>query len=186
MSASKKIGVLLENRFIEKEIIYYRERFPQAGVQVDFLTRLWGQESLTFKGLEFGMDFETNKSFEEIYDSQMAEYAAFIMPSGYVADMLRYSETPGAAAPAVRFWQRAMKRKGIIKAIICHSVWIFDPIPESIRGREITCHNNVIGSAKNAGAVYVNADFHQDGDLLSARTGGHFAGLAERLIQLIK
>ena len=181
----KKIGVLLENRFLEKEILYYQQRFPQAGLQVDFLTKLWGHNSLTFKGLEFGMDFTVDKSLEDIYDKQMSEYAAFIMPSGYVADMLRYSPTPETASSAVRFWQRAMLRKGIIKAIICHSVWIFDPIPDSLRGRKITCHNNVIGSAKNAGASYQDTDFYQDGDLLSARTGEHFGGLAERLIKLI-
>ena len=181
----KKIGVLLENRFLEKEILYYQHRFPQAGIQVDFLTRLWGQKSLTFKGLEFGMEITADKSVEDLYDREMAGYAGFIMPAGYVADMLRYSEVPERTAPAVQFWQRAMARKGIIKGIICHGAWIFDPLPGSLAGRRITCHNNIIGSVKNAGAVYMNADFYQDGDLLSARTGEHFAGLAERFIQNI-
>jgi protease I len=181
----KKIGIFLENRFIEKEIIYYQHRFPEAGVQVDFLTRLWGQPRLIFKGLEFGMEFSVDKSFEELDDRQMSEYAAFIVPAGYVADMLRYSETAGGVAPAVDFMRRAMLNKDIVKGIICHSVWIFDPIPDSIKGRRITCHNNVVGSARNAGAIFADEDYCRDDDLLSARTGGHFAGFAERIIKLV-
>ena len=181
----KKIGVFLENRFIEKEIIYYKYRFPQAGIQVDFLTRLWGNSSLTFTGLEFGMDFSVEKSFEDIKNPS-DEYAAFIVPAGYVADMLRYSENADKPAPAVDFMRRIMADKRILKGIICHSVWIFDPIPEVIRGRRLTCHNNVIGSSRNAGAIYVDEDYFLDDDLLSARTGEHFAGLAERVIDNIK
>ena len=181
----KKIGIFIENRFIEKEIIYYQNRFPQAGLQVDFLTRLWGNPSLTFTGLEFGMSFPVDKSFEDIKNPS-EEYAAFIMPAGYVADMLRYSENPDTLAPAVDFMRRIMEDKSIFKGIICHSVWIFDPIPEVIKGRKLTCHNNVVGSSRNAGAIYMDEDYFQDGDLLSARTGGHFAGLAERIIDNIK
>ena len=181
----KKIGIFLEDRFIDEEIIYYRSRFPEAGIQVDFLTRLWGEPRLTFKGLDLGMEISVDKSFEALDDRLMSEYAAFIMPAGYVADRLRYSEKADDIAPAVDFMRRAMLDKDIVKGIICHSAWIFDPIPDSIKGRRITCCNNIIGSVKNTGAIFVDEDFHQDGDLFSARTGGHFAGFAERIIKLI-
>lgn len=181
-----KIGILLENRFIDHEVIYYSNRFKEEGIQVDFMTRLWGQPRLTFKGMELGMEFSVDKSFENLSDEELSKYAAIIMPAGYVADMLRYAEKPGDLAPAVQFMKRAMENKNIIKGAICHSLWIFDPIPECIRGRKVTCHNNVIGSVKNTGAEYVDQDIVVDGDFVTARTGGMFAMFARTIIDEIR
>jgi protease I len=49
----KKIGILMEGDFYEPEIFYYQRRFPEEGAEVHFLTRLWGQPALTFKGHEY-------------------------------------------------------------------------------------------------------------------------------------
>ncbi|MBN2381565.1 DJ-1/PfpI family protein [bacterium] len=182
MSTPRKIGILLENRFIDYEIIYYQHRFREEGLQVDFLTRLWGQPRLTFTGLELGMQMVVDKSFENMDRAELQNYAALIVPAGYVADMLRYAEKPGDLAPAVSFIQRAMAEKAIIKACICHSLWIFDPIPELLRGRTVTCHNNIIGSVRNTGALYRDQDIVIDGDLITARSGDLFAHLARTII----
>ena len=182
MLTGKKIGILLENRFIDQEIIYYSHRFDEEGATTEFLTRLWGQPQLTFKGIELGMEITVDKSFEEIDDNELGTYSAIIVPAGMVADMLRYAEKPGDLAPAVQFMKRAMANKSIIKAAICHALWIFDPIPEVIRGRNVTCHNNIIGSVKNTGANYVDQDVVIDDDLITVRTGGMFAKLARTLI----
>lgn len=182
---SNKIGILIENRFIDHEIIYYSKRFEEEGLHTEFLTRLWGQERLTFKGIELGMEMTVEKSFENIDEEKLREYAAVIVPAGYVADMLRYSEKPGDIAPACQFMIRAMKDKSLIKAAICHSLWIFDPIPDVIRGRKVTCHNNVIGSVKNTGAIYLDQDIVIDEDLITARTGEMYSRLARTIINEI-
>ena len=84
----KKIGILLENRFIEKEIFYYQSYFETEGYQPVFLTRLWGQPRLTFKGLEYQAEMTVDQSFENLTDEDLAEYGAIIVPAGYVADYL--------------------------------------------------------------------------------------------------
>lgn len=182
MSPRRKIGIMLENRFIDQEIIYYSNRFEEEGLEVVFLTRLWGQPQLTFKGIELGMHQTVNKSFEDLSDEALREYAAVIVPAGYVAEMLRYSEDPKDPAPAVKFIQKLMSDKSIIKGAICHSLWIFDPIPKSIAGRQVTCHNNIYGSVVNAGGVYVDQDIVIDGDLITARTGAMFAKFSRTII----
>ena len=181
-----KVGVLLENRFIDQEIVYYSNRFREEGVTVEFLTRLWGQPRLTFKGIELGMEVTVDKSLEDMPDEELASYSAIIMPAGMVADMLRYAEKPGDIAPAVQFISRAMADSSIIKAAICHALWFFDPIPDVIRGRKVTCHNNIVGSVRNAGAEYVDRDIVIDGDLVTARTGAMFAELARTIIDELK
>ena len=60
--AGKKIGVLMESDFYEDEIFYYKHRFPEEGVEMHFLTRLWGQERITFHGHEYKVPFEVDES----------------------------------------------------------------------------------------------------------------------------
>src|SRR4051794_39846010 len=74
----KKIGVLLESDYYEREILYYQHRFPEEGIELHFLTRLWGQPSLTFTGHEFKIPFEVNESFEHMDDATLKSFSAII------------------------------------------------------------------------------------------------------------
>jgi protease I len=162
----KKIAVLIESDFYEKEIFYYEHRFPEAGMEVHFLSRLWGQPSLTFYGHEYKVPFECHESFEHMDDATLHSYAAIIVPSAIVADRLRYTE-------------------GILKGIICHGMWLVAPVPELVRGRRVVVHNNLLGDVKNMGAIYTDADVVVDGDLVTARTGGHCHLFARTIIELL-
>jgi len=53
----KKIGILIESDYYENEIFYYQFRFKEAGFEPHFLTRLWGNDSITFQGHEFRAPF---------------------------------------------------------------------------------------------------------------------------------
>lgn len=183
---SQKIGILIENRFIEKEIFYYQSYFENEGYETVLLTRLWGQPRLTFRGLEYGAEITAEHSFEELTDEALAQYAAIIAPAGYVSDYLLYSEKPGELSPACVFIRRIMGDKRIVKGFICHSLWIAGPIRESFAGRKVTCHNNIISHVENAGITYVDQDVCEDYDLISARTGGHHAQLAKAILRNLK
>ena len=180
-----KIGVLMEADFYEKEIFYYEHRFPEEGAELHFLTRLWGQPYLTFKGHEEKYPFEVRESFEAIDDAALAEYSAIIVPSGIVADRLRYTEDVNKVPPATAFLKRAFENKNIVKGIICHGLWLTAPAPELVRGRRMTVQNNLIGDAKNYGAIYTDEDVVVDGDLVSGRTGGHCHVFARRIIDML-
>ena len=52
-----RIAVLVESDFYEPEIFYYGRRFAEEGAEVDFLTRLWGNDSITFSGHEYRAPF---------------------------------------------------------------------------------------------------------------------------------
>lgn len=181
-----KIGILLENRFIDREIIYYLNRFKEENLKVITFTRLWGQNQLTFKGMELGMDITVHNSFEVLDDDMLNEFAAFIVPAGYVADYLLYSEKPKEISPAALFISNIMKNKNIIKGFICHSLWLAAPVKEAFKGRKVTCHNNIISHVENADMVYVDSDINIDDDLITARTGDNFAEFSATLINEIK
>jgi protease I len=186
MSKPVKVGVLFETDFYENEIFYYQHRFQEEDIELHFLSKLWGNPSLTFKGHEYQIKMECNESFENICDEELADYAAIIVPAGMVSDRLRYTADVTQIPPATQFLARAFANKNIVKGIICHGLWLVAPMPELVRGRKMTCHNNLLGDAKAYGVDYVNQDLVVDGDLVSARTGGHCHLMARQIINMIK
>ena len=181
----KKVGVLFESDFYENEIFYYQFRFPEEGADIHFLSRLWGQERLTFKGHEYKIPIECFESFENMSDEELATFDAIIIPSGMVSDRLRYTEDVTKLPPACEFLKRAFANKDILKGIICHGMWLMSPISEIIKGRKVVVHNNLIGDAKNYGLEYVNEDVVVDGDLVTARSGGHCHLFAKKIIEIL-
>jgi len=182
----KKVGILIESDFYEPEIWYYQHRFAEEGVELHFLTRLWGQKFIEFKGHEFHVagTFE-ERSIEGMSDEELASYSAIIVPAGMVADRLRYTEDVSLLPPAALFMQRAFANKNVIKGIICHGIWLVSSTPELVKGRSVVVHNNLFGDAKNMGVNYVNEDVVVDGDLVTARTGGHCHLFARQIIDLM-
>lgn len=183
--AGRKLGILMESDFYEPEIWYYKLRFAEEGMDVRFLTRLWGCASLTFRGHEHQVPFECRESFEGMEDETLREYAALIVPSGMVADRLRYTEDVHRIPPATEFLKRAFARPDVLKGIICHGLWLVAPAPELVRGRKLVVHNNLIGDARAYGAVYVDEDVVVDGDLVTARSGAHCHLFARRILDLL-
>lgn len=181
----KKIAVLIESDFYEKEIFYYEHRFPEEGAELHFLSRMWGQPSITFKGHEEHYPFECHESFENMDDATLRSYAAIIVPSGIVSDRLRYTEDAKKVPPATEFLKRAFAEKSILKGIICHGMWLVAPAPELVRGRNVVVHNNLIGDARAYGAIYNDQDVVVDGDLVTGRTGGHCHLFARKIIDTL-
>ncbi|MEU7164130.1 DJ-1/PfpI family protein [Streptomyces morookaense] len=180
-----RIAVLMESDFYEPEIFYYSRRFAEEGACTDFLTRLWGHPELTFTGHEFRAPFTVRRSLEGLTDAGLREYSAVIVPSGMVADRLRYSEDVTCPAPATDLLRRAFAEPGVVKGIICHGLWLVSAVPEVVRGRKVVCHNNLVGDVRNMGAEYVDQDVVRDGDLLTARTGEHHHLFARALVELL-
>lgn len=181
----KKIGILIESDFFEEEIFYYKRRFPEEGIDLHFLTNLWGQPYLTFKGHEHHYPFEVHESFVDMSDDELRSYSAIIVPAGMVSDRLRWTPDVTQHPPAVTFMQRAFAQPDIIKGIICHGMWLMARVPELVRGRRVTTHNNLYGDVVNMGAIYTNEDVVVDGDLVTGRTGDHCAPFARKVIDLL-
>jgi deglycase len=181
----KKVAVMMEADYYEPEIWYYARRFPEEGAEIHFLTRLWGQERLTFAGHEWKCPFEVDESFEGMDDETLRSFDAVIVPSGMVSDRLRYTEDVNKLPPATEFLARAFAEPTVLKGIICHGMWLVAPMPELVRGRPVVAHNNLLGDVKNMGAVYTDEDVVVDGDLVTGRTGGHCHLFAHRIIELL-
>jgi len=180
-----KIAVLMESDFYEPEILYYKHRFPEEGAELHFLSRLWGEKEMTFQGHEHRMPFTVTESFEDVDEFALKEFSAVIVPSGMVADRLRYTEDPDRLPPAARFLRRAFADPAILKGVICHGMWLAAPVPGLVRGRRAVVHNNLLGDLRNMGGSYVDQDVVVDDDLVTARTGEHCHLFARTIIDLL-
>jgi putative intracellular protease/amidase/mannose/cellobiose epimerase-like protein (N-acyl-D-glucosamine 2-epimerase family) len=181
-----RVGILMESDFYEPEIFYYQRRFAEEGAEVRFLTRLWGQRSITFHGHEFRAPFTVSQGIEGIDDAELDDYHAVIVPAGMVADRLRYNEDVDELAPATDLMRRAFARPRIVKGIICHGLWLISAAPHLVQGRKVVCHNNLIGDVRNMGANYVDQDVVVDGDLVTARTGDDCHRFAQTIVGMLE
>ena len=181
----KRIGILMESDFVEDEIAYYRMRFAEEGANVALLSRLWGHESLTFIGHEQRATITVNGNLERLDYDQLSRYSALIVPSGMVADRLRYSENIDQLAPAVKLMRRAFRLPGLVKAFSCHGLLLMSTAPDLMYGRTVTAHNNLVGDVRNMGAIFTTEDVAVDGDLVTGRTVEHSHLLAHTVIDLL-
>lgn len=182
--AGRTVALLLESDFYEPEIFYYERRFAEEGADFRVLSRLWGMDSITFTGHEYRAPYTVTESLEDWDDAALAGLDALIVPSGMVADRLRFTEDVERPAPAVDLLRRAFSVPTVLKGVICHGMWLAAPVPEVVRGRKVVVHNNLIGDARNMGADYVDQDVVVDGDdLVTARTGEHAHLFAAELIE---
>ena len=176
-----KIGVLIEAHFDETEFRRFNEFFPAHGYEVEYITHLWGQDKLTFKGNDFNQEVTVTR---EVSDVKPADYKAIILIGGYAMDRLRYQEHPEPGrpnrAPAVEFLRRAVKamnNSNLKIGTICHSLWLFCAAPETLTGRKVTCAHNIMGDVENAGGTLVFyddqlIDTYVDGNLITGRHPG--------------
>lgn len=183
--AGRTIAVLMESDYVEPELWYYQRRFAEESANVVLLTRLWGQRSITFTGHEHRLPATVDGDLEAVDDERLRSFDALVVPAGMVSDRLRYTEDVTRLAPAVQLLHRAFDEPGVLKGIICHGMWLAAPIPETVRGRRITCHNNLIGDVRNMGAEYTDQDVVVDGDLVTGRSADHCHLFARTIIDLV-
>lgn len=190
ISQKGKIGVLIEAHFDETEYTRFNQFFPDHGYTVEYLTYLWGQKQLTFKGNDFTQEVTVTRDITMV---EPTDYNALLLIGGYAMDRLRYQEHPEAntpnRAPAVEFLRKAVKAmdKGQLTiGTICHGLWLFCAAPETLAGRKVTCAHNIMGDVQNAQGTLVFdgnqlIDTYVDGQLI---TGRH-PGVVEQFLQVL-
>jgi putative intracellular protease/amidase/mannose/cellobiose epimerase-like protein (N-acyl-D-glucosamine 2-epimerase family) len=181
----RTVGILMESDYFEPEIHYYMYRFAEEGARTILLTRLWGQDSLTFKGHEYQIPIAVDGDLETVDDERLRQFDAIIVPSGMVSDRLRYTDDVNELPPAVKLLRRAFAMPEVLKGIICHGMWLVAPIPEVVRNRRITCHNNLVADVRNMGAVYTDQDVVVDDDLVTGRSAHECHEFARMIIDLL-
>jgi protease I len=185
-----KIGVIIEDHFDQTEFRLFNQYFPEHGYEVEYISHLWGQESLHFGGNPDDGIYDPVEKVTvttEINAIAPTDYKGFICIGAYAMDRLRYQTSVKKGqknqAPAVEFLRKASQVENLKLGTICHSLWLFCADSDLIEGKKVTCAHNIICDVENAGGEVVyegdgTADLVIDGNLI---TGKH-PGITEKFM----
>lgn len=177
-----KIAVLIEEHFDPTEFKRFNEFFPENGYEVDYISHLWGNESLKFGSnpendqVEYHVVVTT-----EVNNVKPSDYKGIICIGAYAMDRLRYQvnvqKGKKNTAPAVEFLRQAVNENQVKLGTICHSLWLFCADTDLLKNKKVTCAHNIICDVENAGAevIYENdatVDLVIDGNLITGKHPG--------------
>ena len=191
-----KIGVLIEEHFDGTEFRRFNQYFPTQGYEVEYISHLWGNQSLRFGSNPENDVIEEHVTVTtEVKDTNPVDYKGIICIGAYAMDRLRYQVNvkPGQKnqAPAVVFLRKAAKIENLKLGAICHSLWLFCADSDLLQGRKVTCAHNIICDVENAGAEIVydgdfTADLVVDGNLITGKHPGVVDRFMEMFVQEIE
>lgn len=151
----KKVAVLIEEMFDEKELVYPYFRLLEEGYEV----HLVGTEKDKVYNGKSGL---TEKSTHASKDIQAKDYSAVVIPGGFSPDYMRRSEA------TVKF-VKEMNEQNKPVAAICHGPWMIASACD-LKGKKITSFFSIKDDLINAGAEYLDQEVVIDGNLITSRT----------------
>jgi protease I len=153
--AGKRVAMLVEDDFEDRELTEPVERLRTAGVEVVIVGPVLGRGYRGLKGTA------TVTAELAAGGSRVADFDAVVIPGGWAPDRIRMRH---AMVDLVRDAMNA----GKLVAAICHG-------PQGLisanvlRGRTVTCWPSIAIDVKNAGGRYVDRPVVEDGNLITSR-----------------
>lgn len=151
----KKVAILIENLFDERELIYPYFRLLEEGYEVHLVG---SEKNITYRG-KTGLEEKSSHSSREI---SADDYEAVVIPGGYSPDYMRRCQ-------ASLDFVREMDRQGKIIAGICHGPWMMASSCD-LKGKKVTAFFSIKDDLINAGAEYLDQAVVVDGNLITSRT----------------
>jgi len=152
------IAVIIDDMFEDSEYTEPAKAFKEAGHK---LTHIGMSEGATVKGKKEHTPVVIDKPLKKV---SVHDFDALLIPGGYSPDRLRANDI------AVKFVKEFMETKKPVFAI-CHAPQILITA-DVIRGRKITGWKSIVQDIKNAGAVFLDQELVEDGNLISSRHPG--------------
>ncbi len=167
----KKIAILLENLFDERELVYPYYRLLEEGFEV----HLVGTEKDTIYSSKVGL---AQKSTHESKDISAKDYDAVVIPGGFSPDFMRRCQ---ATVDFVREMDKANKPI----AAICHGAWLMASACD-LKGKNVTSFFSIKDDLVNAGANYLDQEVVEDGNLITSRTPNDLPLFLKTIINKLK
>lgn len=167
----KKVAVLLENMFNERELIYPYFRLLDEGYEVHLVGPKKGAVYTSKAGL-------TEVSTHASSDIEAKDYAAVVIPGGFSPDFMRRTQ-------ATVDFVREMDRQKKPIAAICHGPWMLASAA-NIKGKNVTSFFSLKDNLINAGANYLNEEVLVDGNIITSRTPNDLVPFMRETIKAIE
>ncbi len=167
----KKVAILIENLFDERELVYPYYRLLEEGFQVDLV----GSEKETIYTSKSGLTEKSTHGSDEVSAN---DYDALVIPGGFSPDYMRRSK---ATVDFVRDMDRANKPI----AAICHGGWMLASACD-LKGKKVTSFFSIKDDLVNAGAEYIDEEVVVDGNIISSRTPKDLPAFMKALIEKLR
>lgn len=167
----KRVAILVENMYDEKEFWYPYFRFQEAGAEVTVVGSGSADLFRSKHGLEAKPDVNADAVSADRFD-------AVFIPGGFAPDYLRRYE------PVLRLVREALAG-GKVVASICHGAWVLVSAGV-LKGRRATCIGAIKDDIVNAGATYVDAEVVVDGTLVTSRKPSDLPAMFRTIIPLMR
>lgn len=166
----KKVAILIENLFDEKELIY-----PYFRLKEDFEVHLVGSMKDTVYTGKSGL---TMKSTDGSADVKADDYAGLLIPGGFSPDNMRRTESTKDLVK--EFYSQ---NKPI--AAICHGPWMMASCCD-LKGKDITSFFSIKDDLVNAGANWVDREVVVSGNLITSRNPNDLPVFVKTFVDAVK
>ena len=166
----KRIAILIEDMYNEKEFWYPYYRMKEAGAKVTVV----GTGAKEYHS-KIGMTAPGGVTAESVNAS---DYDAVIVPGGYAPDLMRRN-------PAMIKLVRECLNQGKIVAAICHAGWVLSSAG-ILKGKKATCVPSIKDDIVNVGAIYADQEVVRDGNLITSRSPDDLPAFCREIIASLK
>lgn len=166
----KKIAVLLENLFDERELIYPYIRLQEEGYEVHLIGTEKDKEYKSKSGL-------TEKSTHSSDEISSKDYDAVVIPGGFSPDHMRRCK-------ATVDFVKAMNHENKPIAAICHGPWMLASCCD-LKDKKVTSFYSIKDDLVNAGGQYIDEEVVVDGNLITSRTPKDLPAFMNEIIKIL-
>ncbi len=166
----RKIAILLENLYDDKELIYPYYRLQEAGYKVDLVGT---KKKETYKS-KHGLPMTSDIGSQEANPN---DYEALIIPGGFSPDYMRRHQATIDFAKAMNDMNKPI-------AAICHGPWLMISSCD-LKGRSLTGFHSIKTDIENAGASYQDAQVVVDQNFITSRTPNDLPAFTKAIIHAL-
>ncbi|HOA20740.1 MAG TPA: type 1 glutamine amidotransferase domain-containing protein [Sedimentibacter sp.] len=150
----KKIAILIEDLFNERELIYPYYRLLEAGYEVHLVGPKRDAVYTSKSGL-------TEKSTHASNEISAEDYDGVVIPGGFSPDFMRRTR-------ATVDFVREMDKLNKPVAAICHGGWMLASAC-NLKGKKVTSFFSIKDDMVHAGAEYVDEEVVVSGNIITSR-----------------
>jgi protease I len=167
---ARRVAMLVEEEFDERELAGTADRLRQAGVAVVLVGPVAGAPYRGKRGETVTADAAAGRV-------RASEFDAVVIPGGHAPERMRLRH---AMVDLVRDAVAA----GRPVAAICHGPQLLISA-DVVRGRTLTCWPSIAIDVTNAGGLYVDRPVVEDGNLITSRKPDDVPAFASAILRAL-
>jgi len=164
----KKIAILIEDLFNERELIYPYYRLLEEGYEV----HLVGPKKDAVYTSKSGL---TEKSTHASNEISAEDYDAVVIPGGFSPDFMRRTR-------ATVDFVREMDKLNKPVAAICHGGWMLASAC-NLKGKKVTSFFSIKDDMVHAGAEYVDEEVVVSGNIITSRNPNYLPVFLKTIVE---